>query len=47
MSSSHHSVYFSDPDGHALELISVLGDEPQPKLGVLSWSKWQESITNE
>lgn len=41
------SVYFSDPDGHALELISILDEKPQPKLGVLSWSKWQKSITNE
>jgi catechol 2,3-dioxygenase-like lactoylglutathione lyase family enzyme len=24
------SVYFSDPDGHVLELLSKLPDEPQP-----------------
>ncbi|MFX4300932.1 hypothetical protein ACOJUR_01420 [Alicyclobacillus tolerans] len=34
-------MYFSDPDGHALELISVLPDNPKPEFGVVSWSKWR------
>lgn len=41
------SVYFSDPDGHALELISVLPENPQPNLGVIPWSQWQEIHSNQ
>jgi lactoylglutathione lyase len=35
------AVYFSDPDGHSLEFISMLPDPPRPDLGVVSWSAWQ------
>jgi len=36
------SVFFDDPDGNFLEYIAMLGDEPQPELGLLlSWSEWQ------
>ena len=35
------SIYFSDPDGHSLEFISVLPDEPQPELGVVAWEQWE------
>lgn len=35
------SVYFDDPDGHSLEFISMLPDEPQPELGVISWERWE------
>lgn len=41
------SAYFSDPDGHALELISVLRDQPRPELGVTSWSEWQRIHANQ
>jgi len=34
------SVYFPDPDGHALEFISVLDEQPRLSLGVISWSEW-------
>ena len=37
------SVYFSDPDGHSLEFISMLPDEPQPDLGIVSWVEWEKS----
>lgn len=37
------SIYFSDPDGHSLEFISVLPDEPQPELGVIAWEDWEKS----
>jgi lactoylglutathione lyase len=35
------SVYFRDPDGHSLEFISLLPDEPKPELGVVSWEEWE------
>jgi lactoylglutathione lyase len=34
------SVYFHDPDGNLLELISMLPEEPRPQLGVVNWSRW-------
>lgn len=36
------SIYFSDPDGHSLEFISILPDPPQPKLGVVAWEEWEK-----
>ncbi|MCZ8522466.1 VOC family protein [Paenibacillus caseinilyticus] len=35
------SIYFSDPDGHSLEYIAMLPDEPRPDLGVVSWDEWE------
>jgi lactoylglutathione lyase len=37
------SLYFRDPDGNLLELLSMLPEAPQPELGVVSWSRWQQS----
>lgn len=37
------SIYFSDPDGHSLEFISMLPDEPQPEAGVVAWDDWEAS----
>jgi lactoylglutathione lyase len=34
------SVYFRDPDGNLLELLSMLPATPRPELGVVSWSHW-------
>jgi lactoylglutathione lyase len=34
------SVFFRDPDGNQLEFLSMLPDDPQPELGVVSWSQW-------
>jgi lactoylglutathione lyase len=34
------SLYFTDPDGHSLEFISMLPEEPRPDLGVVPWSEW-------
>ena len=34
------SLYFRDPDGHLLEYIAMLSQEPQPELGVIPWSEW-------
>jgi len=37
------SLYFRDPDGNLLELLSMLPDAPQAELGVISWSRWNQS----
>ena len=34
------SVFFRDPDGHLLEYIALLPDDPLPELGVVSWRSW-------
>ena len=34
------SLYFRDPDGHSLVLLTMLPDPPEPQLGVVSWSTW-------
>ena len=36
------SLYFRDPDGNLLELLAMLPDDPQPDLGVISWSHWNQ-----
>jgi len=36
------SLYFRDPDGNMLELLSMLPHSPQPELGVVSWSHWNQ-----
>lgn len=35
------AVFFTDPDGHSLEFLAILPDEPRPDLAVQSWSEWQ------
>jgi lactoylglutathione lyase len=35
------SVFFRDPDGHLLEFIAMLPDEPQPEHGVIPWRRWE------
>jgi len=34
------ALYFTDPDGHLLEYLTMLDDEPRPDAGVLSYSEW-------
>jgi lactoylglutathione lyase len=34
------AVYFEDPDGHLLEYLAMLGEEPQPEAGIVPYSKW-------
>ena len=34
-------LYFTDPDGHSLEFISMLPGAPRPDLGVVPWSEWR------
>lgn len=36
------SLYFRDPDGNMLELLSMLPDAPQPELGIVSWNRWSQ-----
>lgn len=35
------SIYFSDPDGHSLEFIAMLPDEPKPELELVPWDEWE------
>jgi len=35
------SVYFDDPDGHALEFIAMLPDDPRPGAGNMPLSQWR------
>ncbi len=35
------SVYFSDPDGHRLEFITMLPDTAKPELGLVAWDQWE------
>lgn len=35
------AVFFTDPDGHSLEYLAMLPDEPRPDLGVLGWGAWR------
>ena len=34
------SVYFRDPDGHLLEYLALLDEEPRPNLEIVPWSEW-------
>lgn len=36
------ALFFTDPDGHSIEFISMLPDAPMPGLGAVSWPRWQE-----
>jgi lactoylglutathione lyase len=35
------SLYFTDPDGHLLEYLAMLPEEPRPTVGVTPYSEWQ------
>ncbi len=34
------SLFFRAPDANQLEFLSMLPDDPQPELGIISWSRW-------
>jgi len=36
------SLYFQDPDGHSLEYLAMLTDDPQPERGVVRSSEWRK-----
>jgi lactoylglutathione lyase len=35
------AVYFTDPDGHNLEYLTMLPNRPRPDLPGMPWSEWQ------
>jgi len=37
------SLYFRDPDGHMLEFISMLPEDPAPEHGVIPYSGWRST----
>jgi lactoylglutathione lyase len=39
------AVYFRDPDGHLLEYLAMLNDQPDPERGVTTWSAWNANRT--
>ena len=41
------SLYFRDPDGNLLELVSMLPNAPQPELGIVSWRRWSQGHESE
>jgi lactoylglutathione lyase len=34
------AVYFHDPDGHLLEYLAMLDEEPRAEVGIVPWSEW-------
>lgn len=34
------AVYFQDPDGHLLEYLAMLDEEPRPEAGIVPYSDW-------
>ena len=34
------AVYLRDPDGHLLEYLAMLDDQPHPERGIVPWSQW-------
>jgi lactoylglutathione lyase len=36
------AVFFRDPDGHLLEYIAMLPQEPRPEYGVMPWPMWEQ-----
>jgi lactoylglutathione lyase len=37
------TLYFRDPDGHLLEYLSMLEEEPRAEIGIVGWSDWVAS----
>ncbi|HKW25483.1 MAG TPA: VOC family protein [Terriglobales bacterium] len=38
------AIYFNDPDGHLLEFIAKLQDEPMAEVGVVSLREWNHRV---
>ncbi|AMX00781.1 VOC family protein [Rummeliibacillus stabekisii] len=36
------SIYFEDPDGHSIEFIAMLDDQPKPELEIMPWKEWEK-----
>ncbi len=39
------SIYFRDPDGHHLEYLAMLAQDPRPELGVVPLSRWNALLS--
>jgi lactoylglutathione lyase len=35
------AVYFRDLDGHLLEYLAMLDEQPRPDRGIVAWSEWR------
>lgn len=35
------SIYFQDPDGHSVELLAMLEDQPRADLEIMPWEEWE------
>lgn len=35
------AIYFRDPDGHLLEYVAMLAEDPRPDGGVVRWHEWR------
>ena len=38
------SMFFRDPDGHLLEYLAMLDEDPRPDLGVVTWRQWARRL---
>ncbi|MEW4368260.1 VOC family protein [Paenibacillus kandeliae] len=36
------SIYFTDPDGHSLELLAMLPHSAQPDQPLMTWKEWEQ-----
>ena len=34
------TIYLRDPDGHLIEYLAMLDDEPNLSMGIIPWSEW-------
>jgi lactoylglutathione lyase len=39
------ALYFHDPDGHLLEYLTMLDEEPRPDVGIVPWSEWRAATS--
>jgi lactoylglutathione lyase len=38
------AVYLRDPDGHLLEYLAMLAEQPAPARGIVTWSEWPSGV---
>lgn len=38
------ALYFTDPDGHLLEYLTMLEEEPRPEAGIVGYSEWNRQL---
>jgi len=43
ISKSYGALFFRDHDGHLIEYLAMLDEEPKPDLGIIPWNKWLAS----